>query len=441
MYMKRLLPVAFVLLASHAAAYEPATYVHHAIESIKAERYGLARSYLDPLVIDPRLTSAQRAQAYYFRGYSFFAEGLYVSAAQDYARALEFAPDNTAALAAVGRLYADGLGVRKDPAEAFGLLLKAARGGQGDAKLYVGWAYLTGTGTKANVDKARFWLGEAVSDGRLEAKVQLARSYRAPYAAKPDPQKALKLYQEAAAAGSTTALIALGYMYLGTEAGAADPARAAGYFRQAAEQGTAVAQSVMGALYANGIGVPRDYAKAREWFERAIAQHLATAYTGLAHLYLSGLGVTANRQRALELFEAGASRGDVAAQLTLAGIELRQPTSQQGTADAIRWLRAAAAQNHPEGHNGLAWVLATTRYDDLRDGTTAVREARLAVAQQRNATTLDTLAAALAESGDFKQAVATQQEAIAALGDDPHKLDAEFQTRLKGYRNGVAWRE
>jgi TPR repeat protein len=347
MYLKRLLPVAFALLASHAAAYEPATYVQRAVESIKAHHYALARSYLDPLVIDPRLTSAGRAQAYYFRGYSFFADGLYVSAAQDYARALEFAPDNVAALAAVGRLYADGLGVRKDPAEAFRLLLKAARGGQTDAKLYVGWAYLTGTGTAADTDKARFWLGEAVSDGRLEAKVQLARSYRAPYAAKPDPQKALKLYQEAADAGSNTALIALGYMYLGTENGAADPARAAGYFRQ------------------------------------AVAQHLASAYTGLGHLYLSGLGATANRQHALALFDEGASRGDVAAQLTLAGIELSQPTSRENTADAIRWLRAAAAQNHPEGHNGLAWVLATSRYAELRDGTTAVREARLAVAQQR----------------------------------------------------------
>jgi hypothetical protein len=49
--------------------------------------------------------------------------------------------------------------------------------------------------------------------------------------------------------------------------------------------------------------------------------------------------------------------------------------------------------------------------------------------------------AAFAESGDFKQAVATQQQAIAALGDDRRKLTAEFQARLQDYRNGVAWRE
>jgi uncharacterized protein len=438
---RRFVIALLAVLAGPAGAYEPASYVERALESIDAQRYGLARAYLDPVAIDPRLSRQQRAQVYYYRGYTFYAEGAYVSAAQDYARALEFAPDNTAVLAAIGQLYAKGLGVRKDPAQAFELLLKAARAGHAGAKLYVGWAYLTGTGTSSDIDKARFWLAEAAAAGRVDAKLQLARSYRAPYAPEPDPEQALALYREAAAAGSTDALIALGYMYLGSETGAADPARAAGYFEQAAQHDAPIAQTVLGSLYTSGTGVPRDYAKARHWYERAIAQRQRAAYAGLAHLYLNGFGVTADRQHAMVLLGDGATRGDVIAQLQLANLQLRPPRSKERTEQALSWLRAAAAQNHPQGHNDLAWVLATSRYETLRDGATALAEARKATAQQRTATTLDTLAAALAETGDFEQAVATQREAIAALGSDEGALTPQFQARLNDYVKGVAWRE
>ena len=71
----------------------------------------------------------------------------------------------------------------------------------------------------------------------------------------------------------------------------------------------------------------------------------------------------------------------------------------------------------------------------------ALAEARKATAQRRNATTLDTLAAALAETGDFEQAVATQREAIAALEADQAELTDPFQARLNGYQKDVAWRE
>ena len=86
-------------------------------------------------------------------------------------------------------------------------------------------------------------------------------------------------------------------------------------------------------------------------------------------------------------------------------------------------------------------MLATTRYDQLRDGTTAVNEANRAITLARTASTLDTLAAAYAESGDFDKAVATQHDAIAALGKDEERLRKPFEQHLDHYLKGEPWRE
>jgi TPR repeat protein len=415
--------------------------IDRAIEQVDAHRYGLARVYLDPIVIDERESADKRARAYYVRGYSFFSEGLYVSAAQDYESALDLAPDYPIALVELGHLYADGLGVKKSPARAFRLLQRAARGGNEAAKFYVGYAWLTGAGTPANITKARYWLREAVAAGRVEALTQLARSYRTPYAEAPDPTQALALYQEAVDKGSVDALVALGYMHLGTETGAADPKRALDYFTQAAKRDAPAGQTALGFLYLSGTGVAKDYGLARQWFERAIAVKHPPAYAGLAHIYATGLGVAANPKRAKDLYVEGATLGDVTAQLRLADLELRSPTTEERTETALRWLRAAAEQGHPDGQNGYAWVLATSRFERLRDGATAVEEAQKATASERSAQKLDTLAAAFAETGDFEKAQSTQRDAIAALTSDEEHLRAELNSHLDAYTKGNAWRE
>ncbi len=179
------------LILAPAWGVEPADSVAHALQQIEAKRYGLARNYLDVVVTDMRLSGVQRARAYYYRGYAFLADGLYVSAAQDYERALELDPGNSTVLTELGRLYADGAGVDKNPQTAFRLFLKAARGGNEKAGLYVGYALLGGVGVTRDVPKARYWLREAANAGHVDALVQLARSYRAPFSDPPDLERAV----------------------------------------------------------------------------------------------------------------------------------------------------------------------------------------------------------------------------------------------------------
>lgn len=425
------------LFAANAFALDPSDSVQRALEQLQAKRYSLARSYLDPVVIDPRLTGAQRSRAYYFRGYAFFADGLYTSAVQDYERALELDPDNATVSAELGRFYAEGVGVRKDVDKAFRLFQKAARGGSDIARLYLGYALLTGTGTPADVKKARYWLREAADAGHAEALVQLARSYRAPFADPPDPAQALALYQQAAGKGSVDALVALGYMYVGVELGEADVSRATEYFRQAAERGSPSAQTALGSL---DLAAGR-YPAARALFERAAAAQYPDAFAGLGKIYQQGLGVAVNRTRAIEFYAKGAALDDLQSQLMLAAMLLEAPGTERDAEAALHWLRVVADRENPLGYNGLAWLLATSRFDRLRDGPVAVTQALRATALMRTATTLDTLAAAYAETGDFDKAVATQREALGIVDARRGERRGEFERHLDSYLKKKPWRE
>ncbi len=88
--------------------------------------------------------------------------------------------------------------------------------------------------------------------------------------------------------------------------------------------------------------------------------------------------------------------------------------------------------------NAIAWLLATCPDAKFHDGKEAVYFALKAVSIDRNAQYFDTLAAAQARKGDFKQAVETQQAALDLLRKDKavQKTIKEFTTRLSLYTAG-----
>ncbi len=88
--------------------------------------------------------------------------------------------------------------------------------------------------------------------------------------------------------------------------------------------------------------------------------------------------------------------------------------------------------------NALAWLLATCPEPGVRDGKEAVRLALKAASIDKSAQHLDTLAAAYARKGDFRQALETQQAALDLLRKDkadPQTMK-EFTARLSLYTEG-----
>ncbi len=94
--------------------------------------------------------------------------------------------------------------------------------------------------------------------------------------------------------------------------------------------------------------------------------------------------------------------------------------------------------------NNLAWMLATSSDNSIRDGTRALRLAQQAVqiSDAKDPNFLRTLAAARAEAGQFSEALATAEEAMAmAAAQNKPELAANLEKDIALYRARVALRE
>ena len=111
-------------------------------------------------------------------------------------------------------------------------------------------------------------------------------------------------------------------------------------------------------------------------------------------------------------------------------------------AAAIAELREAvkARPDWPTAMADLAWLLATTGNDVLRDPGSAIRlaERTAELTGRRDGPVLDVLAAAYAAAGDYDRAVTTAEAALAQSKPGP-AADA-VRLRLDLYRRGVPFR-
>ena len=119
---------------------------------------------------------------------------------------------------------------------------------------------------------------------------------------------------------------------------------------------------------------------------------------------------------------------------------------QKKTAEAIGCYRIAAKlqPQSPEPLEKLAWLLATNPDPQFRDGPSAVALARRATELSHSGMSgyLDTLAAAYAEAGLFKEAIATGQSALqSARGAGQKQLSSEIQNRLQLYSASKPYHE
>ncbi len=90
--------------------------------------------------------------------------------------------------------------------------------------------------------------------------------------------------------------------------------------------------------------------------------------------------------------------------------------------------------------NNLAWLLATSPQDEVRNPERAVELARKACERpgEPDCGLLDTLAAAYAANGQFAEAVQQQTKALELASEE---AKADYRMRLELYQSGHAYRE
>ncbi len=93
--------------------------------------------------------------------------------------------------------------------------------------------------------------------------------------------------------------------------------------------------------------------------------------------------------------------------------------------------------------NNLAWVMATSPQDALRDGETAIKFGTEAaeLTEYKEAHILSTLAAGYAEAGNFEKAIEWAEKAVAVGDEEGNEQLEQLKSELESYRKGEPWRE
>jgi TPR repeat protein len=292
--------------------------------------------------------------------------------------------------------------------------------GDADAQFELGLRMITGEGVKKNLAEGVKSIEKAAKQKHLRAQHILGTLHEDGVGVKKDLAKAAEWYKTSADLGFALSQHSLAAMYEEGKGVKKDPVKAAEWFKKAADQGNPPSQTVYASKLERGDGVAKSTAKAALWYLKAAQQDFVPAMTRLANLYYTGQGVPVDYRR------AGA------------------------------WYQRAARSEDPWASNNLAWFLATCPEENLHNGETAVLLARRAlklvaeVAQsdEQPYEMIDTMAAALARNGEYKEAELWQQRSLLMLKDDSdlpqddrQKLKSEFETRLNLYQKATPFVE
>jgi tetratricopeptide (TPR) repeat protein len=102
-------------------------------------------------------------------------------------------------------------------------------------------------------------------------------------------------------------------------------------------------------------------------------------------------------------------------------------------------------EKNPDALNELSWILATCQDEKYRDGLKAITFIQKALKiNSKEYSYLDTQAAAYATTGNFTEALETQEKAISLLKgstEKNYKTIILYEERLNSYKVGVPWKD
>lgn len=214
----------------------------------------------------------------------------------------------------LGMKYANGEGVKKDPAMAMEWIQKAAGGGDARALVHLARLYVAGDGVRRDALYAYLLYRRAALTSSAEAQNELGKMHERGVSpdqgSKPDPLLSLDYW-------TSSGMSRVEFDRLYEDGVVKDSGTAADWYQKSAAQNHAEGKFNLGRMYARGEGVPKDTARAIGLYEEAAALGSSNAQFSLAVRYDSGQDVEKDPSRALELYKKSAAQGHANAQLYL----------------------------------------------------------------------------------------------------------------------------
>jgi len=174
---------------------------------------------------------------------------------------------------ATGQLIDDGVAalISKDHKRALEIFGHLAQQGLPFDAYSLGRMYANGSGVRQDWVKATFLYRMAAEEGVVEAQHDLGVAYVEGTGVPKDPVAAVTWFQMAAGSGHAPSHYRLGVAYA-SGSGVAQDIKMAGFFYYlAADQGHREAQFMLSLLYAKGEGVPQDFVTALKWLDLSLA--------------------------------------------------------------------------------------------------------------------------------------------------------------------------
>jgi uncharacterized protein len=206
--------------------------------------------------------------------------------------------------------------------------------------------------------EARRELARAAEEGEAQSMVYMGEMLMRGWGGARDELKARDYITRSHAAENIYAAYLLGTMYLTGNLVTRDESKGVELIRQAADKGVAAAQHVVGIWLANGMrGYAKDDVNALAWFKVAAEQKYAAAMGWIGSFTeLGRAGISQDNLLALDWYKRAGDLGN-ASGMSNAGrmYALGRGVSADG-AEALRWLRRAAAANYYEAFQWIASV-------------------------------------------------------------------------------------
>lgn len=172
---------------------------------------------------------------------------------------------------AVGVMYHDGEGIKKDYKQAFKLFMKAAKQGNTEAQYYIGLMYFNSEWVKKNYKKAFKWLSKAAEGGAPGAGGTIGFMYYKGLGVKKDYKKAFKWFMRAYENDDHRVLSSIGDMYFEGKGVNKNYEKAFYWYRKAALMGNPLGALSISSMYLFGLGEKKNYIKAYAWLNIALS--------------------------------------------------------------------------------------------------------------------------------------------------------------------------